>query len=626
MEIRICQVHFFHSGLSISPRINAIMPLAGTWGKLYLSIMRLAIAQMNSVIGDFPGNREKVKAFTEKAGNAGAELVLFPELALCGYPPMDLLDQDRFVELNIQSLRMLQRELPPDIACGVGYVNRNIRQNGKSLVNAYGIINGGSLALEQIKTLLPTYDVFDEARNFEPASGWPVFEWKGERIGIAICEDVWRETETPGTRYAGDPVRELMNRGITLLCVPSASPYYAGKLALRRQLAGRLSRRGGIPLVYINAVGANDSIIFDGRSFISLPGDIDTDTDTGQRDGGPAEAARRSAAAFEEDLLIWDSAGAETAVPEITAEPDKLPDKDYGVGFSAAELDTLEDALIHGIRDYMAKCGFTRAHLGLSGGIDSALAAYLAVKAAGRDNIVCFSMPSRFSSQGSKDDAARLADNLGCRYEVLSIEDVFSACLKTLEGVFENRPFDIAEENLQARVRGTLLMGYSNKFGSMLLTTGNKSELAMGYCTLYGDTNGALGPIGDVFKTEVFALCRRINDRENAANPGVFPGGLIPREIIDKPPSAELRPDQKDQDSLPPYEVLDEILKLYLFQNLSAGEIAGFGHDRALAERIIKTVARAEFKRRQAPPVLKVSPRAFGMGRRMPIARCIYEL
>jgi NAD+ synthase (glutamine-hydrolysing) len=286
------------------------------------------------------------------------------------------------------------------------------------------------------------------------------------------------------------------------------------------------------------------------------------------------------------------------------------------------ELDMLEEGLVMGIRDYMAKCGFKRAHLGLSGGIDSALVACLGVKAIGPEKIVCFSMPSRFSSQGSKDDARELAENLGCRYEVLPIESVFTSFLSTLEGVFENRPFDIAEENLQARIRGSLLMAYSNKFDSMLLTTGNKSELAMGYCTLYGDMNGALAVIGDLFKTEVFALCKRINERSIAAGAKA----IIPEAIITKPPSAELRPDQKDQDSLPPYEVLDGILKLYLFGNLSKDEIVKRGWEEELVGRIIRTVARAEFKRRQAPPVLKVSPRAFGMGRRMPIARVIYEI
>jgi NAD+ synthase (glutamine-hydrolysing) len=404
-----------------------------------------------------------------------------------------------------------------------------------------------------------------------------------------------------------------------MLCVPSASPYVAGKLRVRQALAERIAVRGGIPLVYINAVGANDQILFDGRSFVAVP--------AGQNAiPSPVRAMGR---AFAEDLLIWDSgdSGGE-AGPASVAGPAAFPggaaerDDPFKVGLSRYELDILEEGLVMGIRDYMRKCGFTRAHLGLSGGIDSALAAFLGFRAVGAENIVCFSMPSRFSSQGSKDDAAELAANLGCRYEILPIEPVFQAFLSTLEGVFEGRPFDIAEENLQARIRGSLLMGFSNKFNSMLLTTGNKSELAMGYCTLYGDMNGALGPIGDVFKTEVFALCRRINERALAAG-GRAP---IPQAIIDKPPSAELRPNQKDQDSLPPYEVLDEILKLYLYHNLSSDEIAKKGWDRDLAVRIVRTVARAEFKRRQAPPVLKVSPRAFGMGRRMPIARAVYEV
>ncbi|GHU88261.1 NAD+ synthase [Spirochaetia bacterium] len=589
--------------------------------------MRIAIAQINSTIGDFAGNQQKILDFTRRAVQEGVELVLFPELAVCGYPPMDLLDQDRFVELNIRTVHILQRELPPDIAVGLGFVNRNPWPRGKSLVNEYGILLNGKLAFEQIKTLLPTYDVFDEARNFEPGREWSAFEYKGERIGIAICEDVWRETDIPGTSYDRDPVRELLDEGISLLCVPSASPYVAGKLKVRRALAERIALRGNVPLVYINAVGANDSILFDGRSFVVAP---------------TAEAAksaalkdypvRLSAKAFEEDLITWDSGDSKHAVLNpgpfaavnagvVAAAGDNEADP-FKVGLTRYELDILEEGLIMGIRDYMAKCGFKRAHLGLSGGIDSALVAYLGVKAIGADRIVCFSMPSRFSSQGSKDDAQELAENLGCRYEALPIEPVFTSFLSTLEGVFEKRPFDIAEENLQARIRGTLLMAFSNKFDSMLLTTGNKSELAMGYCTLYGDMNGALGAIGDLFKTEVFALCRRINERHIAA------GGkaIIPPAIIEKPPSAELRPDQKDQDSLPPYEVLDEILKLYLFNNLSKDEIAGRGWDAELAARIIRTVARSEFKRRQAPPVLKVSPRAFGMGRRMPIARSIYEV
>jgi NAD+ synthase (glutamine-hydrolysing) len=596
--------------------------------------MRVAIAQINSTIGDFSGNREKILAYSRRAADQGADLALFPELAVSGYPPMDLLDQDRFVELNIRTVHILQRELPQNLAVGLGFVNRSPYSRGKSLVNEYGVLLEGKLAFEQIKTLLPTYDVFDEARNFEPAREWSAFEFRGERIGFAICEDVWRETDIPGTSYVKDPVRELLNRGVSILCVPSASPYVAGKLKLRRALAERISLRGNVPLVYVNAVGANDQILFDGRSFVAVP-------------GAPTPASRNcQALAFAEDLVTWDSAcpggdredgnpggvkdgggvkdegGAKSRDEGRGKNQDEEPLGDpFNVGLSRYELDILEDGLVMGIRDYMGKCGFKRAHLGLSGGIDSALVAYLGARAIGAENIACFSMPSRFSSQGSMDDAAELAANLGCRYEVLPIEPVFQSFLSTLEAVFEKRPFDIAEENLQARIRGVLLMGFSNKFNSMLLTTGNKSELAMGYCTLYGDMNGALGPIGDVFKTEVFALCRRINERALAAGEWA----VIPQAIIDKPPSAELRPNQRDEDSLPPYGDLDRILRLYLYDNLSGEDIAGKGWDPELAARIVRTAARAEFKRRQAPPVLKVSPRAFGMGRRMPIARVVYE-
>jgi NAD+ synthase (glutamine-hydrolysing) len=596
--------------------------------------MRISIAQINSTIGAFQENLDKILRFVRQAKEEQrSDLALFPELAVCGYPPMDLLDQDRFVELNALSVHVLQRELPPDIAVGVGFVGRNPYPGGKILVNEYGIILNGRLVFEQIKTLLPTYDVFDEARNFERAQAWSAFEYKDERIGIAICEDVWRETATPGTYYVDDPVRALLNQGISVLCVPSASPYYAGKLRARKALAERISRRGDLPIVYINAVGANDSIIFDGRSFIAAPAPR-------QEAADPEPVIALMAKGFEEDLVTWDTAeserpsassaataAAENAEASRSASPDPCgtlnpcETSSLGAGLSRAELDVLEDALVLGIREYMEKCGFSRAHLGLSGGIDSALAAYLGVRAVGKDRIAAFSMPSRFSSQGSKDDAAELAQNLGCSYAALPIEPVFTSVLDTLKGTFEGRPFDLAEENLQARIRGTLMMAYSNKFGSMLLTTGNKSELAMGYCTLYGDMCGALAPIGDLFKTEVFALCRRINEKSQAAGKG----SAIPEAILTKPPSAELRPNQKDQDSLPPYEELDQILKLYLFDNLSKQEIVERGWDADLVTRIIKTVARAEFKRRQAPPVLKVSPRAFGMGRRMPIARVVHE-
>ncbi|MDR2150210.1 MAG: NAD+ synthase [Spirochaetaceae bacterium] len=560
--------------------------------------MRVALAQINAVIGGFALNREKIITYACRAAAEDAEMVLFPEMALCGYPPMDLVDQDSFVENNLQTLHQLQRSLPAHLAVGVGFVARSRYRSGKSLVNEYGILYDGAVVFRQIKTLLPTYDVFDEARNFEPAQEWLPFAYKGERIGFAICEDVWRETDIPGTAYKTDPVQNLLDQGITMLCVPSASPFVAGKLTVRHNLAVRLSRRGHIPFLYLNAVGANDSIIFDGRSFVKTP---------------DKENIVLQAAAFREDLIIFDTVtgavrGASAcAIDSVSAGSENI--------LCAGELDTIEEALILGIRDYLNKCGFTRAHLGLSGGIDSALVAYLAVKALGAEKVSCFSMPSRFSSQGSKDDAASLVQNLGCRYETLSIEPVFSAFLSTLEQVFTGLPFDSTEENVQARIRGVLVMAYANKFNSMLLTTGNKSELAMGYCTLYGDMCGALAPIGDLLKTEVFALCRRINEKTP----------VIPQAIIDKAPSAELRPNQTDQDSLPPYEILDEILRYYLLDNLSAAEIIARGFDQAIVKQVVRSVAGSEFKRRQAPPVLKISKRAFGMGRRMPIARITYE-
>ncbi len=560
------------------------------------SIMRIAVAQIDSIVGDFSGNAEKIVAFAARAHEKDrADLVVFPELALCGYPPMDLLDQDSFAEGNVRALRSLQKKLISGITVGVGFVGRNTRASGKPLTNAYGFVANGQLVFVQEKTLLPTYDVFDEARYFEPSGKRALFPFMGERIGVAVCEDLWWETEsTPGMRYGLDPVRELLDQGASMILAPSASPYFAGKFRIRKKLAQNLARRGGIPVVYINAVGANDSLVFDGRSFIVSPGD------------SPAIVAE--APGFEESLLLWDSEG---NAPAIKVEPDQQN-----------ELDTIRSALVAGIRGYMSKCGFKRAHLGLSGGIDSALVAVLAAEAIGAENVTVFGLPSRYSSEGSKDDARELAENSGMRFVLLPIEGPFNAYLETLEDVFEGKPFDLAEENLQARIRGTLLMAYSNKFDSMLLTTGNKSELAVGYCTLYGDMCGALAPIGDLFKTEVFALCRRINETARAAT-GL---PLIPEATLTKPPSAELRPNQTDQDSLPPYEDLDAVLSLHLLDNLSRAEITERGWDDALVSRVIRMVARAEYKRRQAPPVVKVSPKAFGMGRRFPIARAIHEL
>jgi NAD+ synthase (glutamine-hydrolysing) len=571
--------------------------------------MIVALAQLNSIIGDFEGNRRRVLEALEKlprravgpvSRDAKPELLVFPELCLCGYPPLDLLDQDSFVEASLASLRRLQRELPRGIAVAVGYVDRNRSGSGRPLVNAVAVIKDGQILFIQAKTLLPTYDVFDEARYFEPAPSRRVFEYQGERIGFAICEDIWWEAPpVPGLRYPLDPVKELLDSGADLLVVPSSSPFHAGKLETRLSLAADAARGGSLPLLYCNATGANDSLVFDGRSFVLDDG------------GSPAAIA-----GWEEEVHLVARArgrgaaqGQAKAAVALAREGSTDPSQE------------IERALVVGIRDYLKKCGFSKACLALSGGIDSAIVAVLAARAIGAGNLTCISMPSRYSSSGSVDDSVELCRRLGVRLETLAIEGPFTAFLELLEPEFEGKPQGLAEENLQARIRGAIAMTWSNKFDALLLTTGNKSELAAGYCTLYGDMCGALDPIGDLLKTEVYALARSMNARARAAGEEE----PIPVSIIEKAPSAELRPNQTDQDSLPPYELLDAILDLYIVKNLSAAEIIAKGYDKAVVERVIRLVARAEFKRRQAAPVIKVSPRAFGMGRRMPIARKIHE-
>jgi len=568
--------------------------------------MLVALAQMNSVIGDFEGNRSRILGIVRSLEPKAPDLIVFPELALCGYPPMDLLDQEAFVEDSLAALRRLQQELRAEggqrgrgPAVAVGYVDRNRSGSGRPLVNAVAVIQGGELVFSQEKTLLPTYDVFDEARYFEPARERRVYELGGIRIGFAICEDIWWEAPpVPGLRYPLDPVKELLDLGIDLLVVPSASPFHSGKLAVRKRLAANAAREGGVPVLYCNTIGANDSLVFDGRSFV-----LD------------AQGEVRAEAGWEEEVLVVETAD--------LAGPGGSPQAGSDPKIAAAEdrWEEVEKALVLGVRDYLGKCGFASAVLGLSGGIDSALVAVIAAKALGPDKVTCLTMPSRFSSTGSIDDSVELCRRLGLRLETLPIEGPFSAYLDLLEPRFEGLPMGLTEENLQARIRGAILMSWSNKFGSLLLTTGNKSELAAGYCTLYGDMCGALDPIGDLLKTEVYALCRSMNARAKARGE-VEP---IPSPIIDKAPSAELRPNQTDQDSLPPYETLDAILERYIVGNRSAAEIIDEGFDPALVERVVTLVARSEYKRRQAAPVIKVSPRAFGTGRRIPIARTIHE-
>ncbi|MDP3178851.1 MAG: NAD+ synthase, partial [Spirochaetaceae bacterium] len=447
-----------------------------------------------------------------------------------------------FVDECLAALRRLQRELPSGLAVAVGYVDRNRTGQGRPFVNAVALIRDGRIEFSQAKTLLPTYDVFDEARYFEPARERRIVEIAGIRTGFAICEDIWWEAPPlPGLTYPVDPVKDLLDAGAELVVVPSASPFHSGKLELRARLAANAAREGGVPVVYCNMLGANDSLVFDGRSFA-----LD------------AEGSVAALAGWDEELLVVDTAAlARPVAPSL--------------GLKVDRWDEMERALVLGIRDYMRKCGFSRACLGLSGGIDSALVAVLAAEAIGADKVTCVSMPSRFSSEGSITDSELLCANLGMRLESLPIEGPFSAYLDLLARPFKGRPHDLTEENLQARIRGAILMALSNKFGSLLLTTGNKSELAAGYCTLYGDMCGALAVIGDLFKTEVYALSRAINARAGAS--------VIPAAILDKPPSAELRHGQTDQDSLPPYDVLDAILELYIVRDLGAQEIAALGHD-----------------------------------------------
>ncbi len=545
--------------------------------------VKIALGQINPTIGGFQGNAARILEYVAEASRRGAELVVFPELAVCGYPPMDLLDHASFVETSLKALRRIQQSAPPGIGVVLGYVDRNQSQSGRPLVNAVSVIQDGRILFTQTKSLLPTYDVFDEARYFEPAPQRRVFPYKGQRLGIAICEDIWWESERTGSvRYPVDPVHELLDRGATLIVAPSASPFYAGKAQIRLRLLSSIGKSSGVPVVYVNMVGGNDSLLFDGRSMVT----------------SPAGELVHLAAGFEERLEMVDL---ERLPGEIPLPEDRYAD--------------LEQALVLGIRDYLAKNRFQHVHLGLSGGIDSSLVAALATRALGREGVTVFALPSRYSSPSSSRDASALASNLGLRLESVPIEQVFSAALGTLQPVFSGREEDITEENLQARIRGMLLMAYSNKFHSLLLATGNKSELATGYCTLYGDLCGGLAPIGDLFKTEVYALARRLNQA----------GEVIPAAVLSKAPSAELKPNQTDQDTLPPYELLDQILDLYVLGSKTSEEIVARGYEPQLVSHVLSMVGRAEYKRRQAPPVLKVSPRAFGTGRRIPVARVIYE-
>lgn len=541
--------------------------------------MRVAFAQMNTTVGAIAANTDLIIARIAEARQAGAQLVLFPELAISGYPPMDLLDQPHFIDLNLQALQRI-REATTGITAIVGFIDRNNSNQGKRLFNAAAVLQNQELRSVHYKTLLPTYDVFDEERYFEPAPMVSVIELLGKRVGITICEDLWNDSDFWTHRlYQDDPVEQLAKQGMELLINISASPFHVGKPALRMQMVQALARKHAVPALYVNQVGGNDSLVFDGHSFCTnAEGEI---TWLG--------------AGFQEQFTILD-------LP-VASPPEPVT--------LAVDMAMIEDALVLGVRDYLHKSGFRSVVLGLSGGIDSAITAAIAAKALGPDQVLGVAMPSQYSSEGSVTDALALAKNLGIQYQEIPIKPMFDAFGQSLAPAFAGRAEDVTEENLQARIRGNLLMALSNKFGHLLLTTGNKSEMAVGYCTLYGDMCGGLAVISDLPKTWVYALAEHLN-RE---------GEVIPRNTIEKPPSAELRPDQKDQDTLPPYEVLDAILQAYIEEQRSASEIVALGYARETVEWVIRRINLNEYKRRQAPPGLKVTRKAFGPGRRYPIAR-----
>ena len=546
--------------------------------------MRVALAQLNLTVGDIAGNEGRILAAYRRGVDAGADLVVCPELAITGYPPRDLLLRPAFVRANGEALMRLAAATG---ATGllVGFVEVNDARPGRPLFNAAALLQAGRIVAVRRKTLLPTYDVFDEDRYFEPAPANEPVEFNGHRIGITICEDVWNDADVwPERRYRPDPASMLAGHGVELLVNLSASPWHLGKETTRGELLMRLARRTRCPVVYCNLVGGNDELVFDGQSLV-----VD-------REGGLLAQADPFAEYFR--------------VVDVGMKGEQTPRR-----FEPEEL--LHRALVLGTRDYLFKCGFRTAVLGLSGGIDSAVVAAIAAAALGPENVRGLSLPSQFSSQGSLDDARDLAVALGVGYDVVPIQPPFESVKAQLGGVFAGRAEDVAEENIQARLRGVLLMAMSNKFGSLLLTTGNKSELAVGYCTLYGDMCGGLAVISDVPKTWVWRLARWIN--ADAIRRGVAPP--IPESSITKPPSAELRPNQTDQDSLPPYEVLDAVLERYVVEQRSPAEIVSEGYDAAMVARVVRLIDGAEYKRRQAAPGLKVTSRAFGVGRRMPVAQ-----
>jgi NAD+ synthase (glutamine-hydrolysing) len=548
--------------------------------------MKIALAQLNYLIGDFEGNRSKIKDAVAEASSRGADLVVFSELAICGYPPLDLLERKEFIQTCLLSMETLAGELDPEIGVLVGGPEFNPNKDGKLLFNSAFFLNGGKIRQVFRKTLLPTYDIFDEYRYFEPNRTFRILEFRNRKLAVTICEDLWDEqpfdNEFSRSRlYRANPLEELAALKPEAIINMAASPFAHRKMEVKQSIFTGKAARYYLPVLYCNQVGAQTELIFEGGSMAVHP------------DG--KVAARLPL--FREDMLMTDLDDLTGPAREISET--LIPDR----------IGTMADALVCGIRDYFRKLGFKTATLGLSGGIDSAVTLALAAEALGPDNIQVLLLPSQYSSGHSVDDAVSMAGNLGVRYNILSIERLFNQFRETLRPLFAELPENIAEENIQARIRGTLLMALSNKFGNILLNTSNKSETAVGYGTLYGDMSGGLSVLGDVYKTDVYHLAHFLNrDRE-----------VIPEPIISKPPSAELKPGQKDIDSLPPYEELDQILEAYIERQLPVEKVAELGHDLQLVTRVIRMVNQNEYKRYQTPPILRISSKAFGTGRRLPL-------
>jgi NAD+ synthase (glutamine-hydrolysing) len=549
------------------------------WLTFYTRRVKIALGQIDPTVGDFSGNAAKIIQFALEARSAGAGLILFPELAVCGYPPRDLVEKPWFAARNRSSVEKIAAETQ-GIAVICGLVTPAAADSGKSVMNSAALLRDGRVDFIQSKMLLPTYDVFDEMRNFAPAKNQQLFNLCNHQMALTICEDAWNDKRFWNRQmYRIDPVEELVRSGGNFVLNVSASPFWLGKRELRRDMLVSIARNQKVPVALVNQVGGNDSLVFDGSSVVIAP------------DGRVIAQAK----SFEEDLVYFDSRTLSGDVhPQI-----------------AGEEASAYQALVLGTRDYVRKCGFERAIIGLSGGIDSALTASIAADALGSENVIGVGMPGPYSSPGSIGDARELAKNLNLRFELLSINQIDEAVRQTLAPVFAGMPADVTEENIQSRARGLLLMSLSNKFGALVLSTGNKSELAVGYCTLYGDMVGGLAVISDVPKTLVYRLSAYVNSRRR----------VIPEATIEKPPSAELRPDQKDSDSLPPYDVLDAILEDFVEDSRSAEDIAGSRNfDPQLVRRVIRMVERSEYKRQQAAPGIKITEKAFGYGRRFPIA------